>query len=274
MPLKDYSQHIRDSKGCSLQWRILFLKPDYNKQSSENLTKYRVVPVRCNSKACPRCSRLYFNKIRRNFRKEAINNNWRFFTLTSIHKTSDNHSELKTLEVHFRKLISKLRRQHKDFKYFAVRELSPSGMWHIHGLWNIHIEIKVLSSYWKEISGAYRVNLQKIRNPIGALNYMFKYLFKSVSNEIERRIIYESDCKKFTTSRGLLNSRNNKNPYSCQVGIQYSVPELKEKLLDIVVRTQCTVDDFSCVDYPYFTDLILNCFEEHFCNSPPDLFHS
>lgn len=271
MPIKTYSEHLRDAKGCSQRWRILTLKPSFNKSSTENLTPIRIVPCRCNSKACPDCSRLYYNKIRKNFRTISVSNRWRFFTLTSIHVEGCEKQELELLEVHFSELRKKLKRKFPEFQYFAVKELSPSGMWHIHGLWNIYLPILQLSYWWKSISGAYRCDLQKVRNPVGAINYIFKYCFKSVNNHEEKRSLYECNSRKFTTSRGLLNKCNNQNPYTSEVGITYSVPELKEKLLNILVHSEYTTDDFSSFNYPYFFDLILNCFHFLFCESPPEL---
>jgi hypothetical protein len=253
---------------------LLFLKPDFNEQHHTDFKKFRVIRERCNSKACPHCSRLYFNRIRRRLDDVYKFHNWRFFTLTSIN-TEDTHCEkLAKLENDFRELRKKLKRKFPDLQYIAVKEMSPSGMWHYHGLWNVYIDIKTLSRYWQEISGAYRVSLEKVRNPAGAINYIFKYCFKSITNETERRILYESDKRKFTTSRGLLDKRSNPNPYTCEVGVSYDVEEIKEKLYSVISTSQCTIDDFSGSDYPYFDDLIFNLFFAWANEHPPDLFTS
>jgi hypothetical protein len=272
MPLKSYSQHIRDAKGCSSLWRILILKPAYHESASENLTKFRVIPCRCNSKACPSCSRIYFSKIKNSFKYASVSDNWRFFTLTTVHKSGSEMEELQQLEIHFRELRKKLKRKFPNFKYFAVKELSPSGMWHYHGLWNIFIDLKELSKMWEGISGAYRCDLQKVRNPRGAINYIFKYCFKSVDKHQEKELLFESGKRKFTTSRGLLNKCEFENPYTCELNDANKVQEIKEKLLDIVVHSDCASTDFSSFKYPYFEDLIQNIFHEFFCKSPPTLF--
>jgi hypothetical protein len=269
---KSYSQHLRDAQYCGLQWRILFLKPDYYEQSSETLTKFRVVPIRCNSKACPHCARLYFNKLRRRLRDVSKFTNWRFFTLTTIHAPNNSVAELNKMEIDFRELRKKLKRKFPELKYIAVKELSPSGMWHIHGLWNIYLDLKTLSSIWQAISGAYRCNLQKIRNPRGAVNYVFKYCYKSVTNSIERQTLYENDKRKFTTSARLFDKHTNSSAYTCEIGISYSVEEIKEKLYSIILSSECTVDDFSGDAYPYFDDLIYNLFHKFVNDHPPNLF--
>lgn len=269
---KSYQEHLRNAQYCGLQWRILFLKPDYNEQNSTNFKKFRVIRERCNSKACPHCSKLRYNRIRNALRKDSITTQWRFFTLTSIHTDETPETQLIRLENNFRELRKHLKRKFPEFKYIAVKELSPSGMWHYHGLWNIYIDIKELSSIWEKYSGAYRCYLEKVRSPHGAINYIFKYCFKSIFNDTERRIIYECDKRKFTTSVGLLNRCKVENPYTCELGITYNVEELKEKLHSIISTIECTVDDFSGTDYPYFDDLIENLFYSILVDKPPNLF--
>lgn len=272
MHTKSYQEHLRSSKYCGLQWRILTLKPEFNESHSTDFNKIRVIRERCNSKACPHCAKLRYQKIKTALRKELITDQWRFFTLTSINNEDSLEEKLNRLETHFRELRKKLKRNYPDLKYIKVIELSPSGMWHIHGLWNIYIDIKKLSKYWEEISGAYRCYVEKVRNPRGAIHYIFKYCFKSIFNETERRIIFECDKRKFTTSAGLLNRSKAENPYTDSDRISYSVDELKEKLYSIISSTDFSVDDFSSPDYPYFDDLIFNLFYKLYDEHPPNLF--
>jgi len=261
MSIKTYSEHLRDAKGCGKRWRILILKPNNNQQSTGNLSKFRIVPCRCNSKACIDCSRLYFNKVKNSFKSSLVSNKWRFFTLSSVHHRGSEVEDLRRLEVHFRKLRKKLKRLYPDFQYIAIRELSPEGMWHIHGLWNIYIPLKRLSSYWKSISGAYRCNLQKVWFPDGAIGYIFKYCFKSTSNHSEKEMLYNADKRKFSCSKYLLSPSNNNNPYTSESRDTYSASELKEKLIDIIRCSKCWLSDFSHHNYPYFDDLIRNVIE-------------
>ena len=273
MASKSYQEHLRNAQYCSLRWRILTLKPGYNERYNSTLPKFRVIPVRCNSKACPRCARLKFNQLRNSIRDVSKFYNWRFFTLTLRKGTTTQAADLEHLENSFRQLRKKLKRKFPELKYIAIKELSPSGMWHFHGLWNIYIDVQTLSNYWEEISGSFVVYLEKVRSPRGCVNYIFKYCYKSVFNETERRLLYENNYKKFTSSKGLLSSNKNENPYSAELGVDYNVEELKERIFEIVRTSDLTVNDFYSDSYPYFEDLIQNCFAEHYCNSPPDLFY-
>jgi hypothetical protein len=178
------------------------------------------------------------------------------------------------LENSFRELRKHLRRQNKKFLYFAVKELSPSGMWHIHGLWNIFIDIKELSEMWEKYSGAYRCDVRKIYTPKGAINYLFKYIFKSAYNEDEKRFLFECDKRKFSYSRELFSKVKTENPYSADLGIDYSVPELQDKLYEIISNSDHCIDDFAGDEYPYFSDLIENLFHIYYNEHPPNLFHS
>jgi hypothetical protein len=133
-------------------------------------------------------------------------------------------------------------------------------MWHIHGLWNIFIDIKELSELWKKYSGAYRVDVRKVKNPKGAVNYLFKYIFKSAFNDDEKRLLFENDKRKFSYSRALFHKSRDENPYTSDMGVNYSVSELKEELVKMVRYSDYSIDDFDGSEYPYFEDLIKNAF--------------
>lgn len=273
MHSKSYSEHLREAKYCGLEWRLLQLKPEIDPSAAETLPQWKVVRVRCNSKACPHCSRIYYRKLRKRFRSISNFKHWRMFTLTTIKSSKGIEADLLHLETCFRKLRKQLQRKNKSFKYLAVRELSPSGMWHIHGLWNQYIEIKELSKMWEEISGAYRCHVSTVRSPNRALNYILKYCFKSIFNESERQTLYENDKRKFSCSKGLLSKNSDKSPYTAEYGVQYSVESIKEELYHIISTSEFTVDDFSSNEYPYFNDLIYNLFHKWVNDHPPHLFY-
>lgn len=272
MHTKSYSEHLREASYCGLQWRILRLSPLCDEHSAETLPKIRVVRTRCNSKACASCQLLYYRKIRLQLRQATITDKWRMFTLTGIHTPRQNNEDLIDLETHFRELRKKLKRKYPDFKYFAVKELSPSGMWHYHGLWNIYIEFNELVTLWSEISGAHRVWLSQVRKPTQAIRYIFKYCFKSVFNKRELQSLFECDKRKFSCSKHLLTPHTNKNPYTTEYGTTYNVEELKDTLYSIIHNSDLTIDDFSSPDYPYFEDLILNLYQKWAEEHPPNLF--
>jgi len=269
MHTKSYSEHLREAQYCGLQWRILKLNPLCDERTAETLPHFRIIRSRCNSKACPRCQLQYFRKIRKAVRIATITDKWRMFTITGIHHQGDEVNDLLRLETHFRELRKKLKRNYPNFKYFAVKELSPDGNWHYHGLWNIYIPLKELSAIWLEISGAWRCWLAPVKKPRSAVNYIFKYCFKSINNETERRTLYETDKRKFSSSRGLLTSSKNKNPYIADYGTTYSREELQQELVNIVKHSDFSIDDFYSMDYPYFEDMMLELFEFVFNEHPP-----
>jgi len=194
------------------------------------------------------------------------------FTLTGIHHPNEEDQDLQNLESNFRELRKKLKRKYPKFQYFAVKELSPDGNWHYHGLWNIYIEFNELVKLWKEISGAHRVWLSKVRRPLSAINYIFKYCFKSINNKRELRALYENDKRKFSSSKGLLTRHKNKSLYTSEYGLTYSVDELKEELYNVIHNSDITLGDFASDDYPYFEDLMLNLYDKFIDEHPPNLF--
>ena len=255
-----------------MEWRILKLSPLCDEYASDNLPKIRVVRTRCNSKACPRCQLKYYRKIRKKLRAATISDQWRMFTLTGVHTPGEESEDLQKLETSFRELRKKLKRKYPEFRYFAVKELSPNGNWHYHGLWNIFIDVRELSKIWEEISGAYRVWLSQVRKPQSAINYIFKYCFKSVNNKRELELLYENDKRKFSSSKYLLSSDSSKNSYTCEFTTTYNVESLKEELYNIIHNSELTINDFDSVDYPYFEDLMLNLYDKFIDEHPPNLF--
>jgi len=191
------------------------------------------------------------------------------FTLTGIHHSGQETSDLIELEKNFSKLRKHLKRKYPKFKYFSVRELSPSGNWHMHGLWNIYIDFKELVELWKKFSGAYRVYLKKVYNKKSAIRYIFKYCFKSISNPRERKILYESDKRKFSSSKKLLSTYSIKSAYTAEYGVEYSRDELASELYTLIHNTDLTIDDFHSTEYPYFEDLMLNLYHKFMNEHPP-----
>lgn len=272
MHTKSYQEHLREASYCGLQWRILKLDEARIDRATEDLPRIRVVRTRCHSKACPSCQLLYYRKIRKALRTATISDTWRMFTLTGIHHPGEEEEDLIRLESNFRELRKKLKRNYPDFQYFAVKELSPDGNWHYHGLWNIYIEFNELVQIWKEISGAHRVWLSKVREPNRAVRYIFKYCFKSIHNKRELEQLYNTDKRKFSSSKGLLSRHKNKNPYTSEYGVTYDVESIKVELYTLIHNTELTIDDFSSLDYPYFEDLMINLYDKWNEEHPPNLF--
>jgi hypothetical protein len=264
-PSKSYSEHLQSIQSCRHRWRITTLSDVPKQQSAGDLAKFRVVPVSCKSLSCIYCRRKYFNKIRHQVNKIGITEKWAMFTLTGVHHTGEEVSDLQRLEINFRELRKKLKRRFPKLKYFAVKELSPRGNWHLHGVWNIYIEQKELSEMWEKISGACIVWLKLIWSPAGAINYVFSYIFKSENNREEHRQLYENSKRKFTTSSKLLSEVREESPYKLYGALEYTVNELKEEICNIIATTDATFDDFSAEAYPYFDVMIYQAFEEFYC---------
>lgn len=263
---KSYQEHIQQSKGCSHRWRLLESTPHQPHSAGNTPNKFLVVPCRCKSKSCLYCRRIYFTSLRRRINKVHLKHEYRFFTLTTVKTDETIQEQLEKLETYFRKLRNKLSRENENFQYIAVKELAPDGMWHIHGLWNIYIDVKRLSFIWNSISRAYRVNLQKIRNPRGAINYILAYCINKAINHDEEAALYTSGKKKFTASQKFFQKETKSKFYRLREIYELTTTEIKEKLLEIVETTNCKIDDFICQDYPYWKELLFHLFEFHYEN--------
>lgn len=83
----------------------------------------------------------------------------------------------------YERLVKRIRRRHGRYEYVAVKELTKSGLVHLHVLWRgSYIEQSWLSNVWKEIHNAQVVYVELMkckRNQIGS--YLVKYLEKDVS---------------------------------------------------------------------------------------------
>jgi hypothetical protein len=180
--------------------------------------------------------------------------------------------ELIALENYFSKLKAILRKKYPNFSYFAVKELSPSGMWHIHGLWNIYIDLKELSSIWESISGAYRCNLQAVRNTVGVINYIYSYLLKNELNATEKELLYTLGKRKFTYSNGFFKKEVNKRKFFLWDYQSKNNTEIKEELIQIVEKSNLKIDDFVSKEWPYFKELIENIFLSVYEEAPEPKF--
>ena len=264
-PIKTLEEHLLSIQSCSYRWRVLSLKKEGQQPITTDSKQILIVPVRCKSKFCPICRKRNFNIIRHKFKRIDITTQWRFATLTSKHSPDNSEEELLKLEDDFRKLTKHLKRKFPELKYFAVKELSPSGMWHIHLIWNIFIDIKDLSSIWNRYSGAYRCDLQRVRNPKGIVTYIFNYMMKKGDHFEESKMLYENGLKKFTSSWKFFEKDPYESPYELISTLELTTDELKEFLLQKIESTNLTADDFKFDSYPYADELIQNLFYYFYC---------
>lgn len=161
----------------------------------------KVVPARCKSYSCPICGRKkvldLVNKL-----KHVNLKNYRFFTLTLKNRktVTDTINNLERVGKLFSKLNNKLKKdpRFKDLQYFRVTEIGKDGMIHIHGIWNKYIPSAELSLMWNKITtDSYIVKVERIRNKVDAVNYLYKYLTKDiVKNDMELEpVFFNQDLK-------------------------------------------------------------------------------
>lgn len=254
--IADYQKYLQRSKSCSHCWRILGRRPEHKKRFTKTDPHFKVVPVRCCTKVCPYCNGLEVRKIRAKLHKSILPSQIRFFTLTTLNDPTDEETKLNHLVKSFRKLTLQLRRIYPSLCYFYIIERSPSGMWHIHGLWNIYIDLKELSSMWKRYSKAYRCNLQKVRNKRGVINYIASYLTKSGVNLTEKKTFFLTNKRQYNSSRAFFQKENYVSKWCLMCHDYLTTEELKKKLVEIGEKFKFFAGDILFENYPYSEDLL------------------
>lgn len=166
---------------CGFYYSVLKLKDEYQNEISEANSKYIVVSHRCKKQTCSYCNFIRSRGVADRIMSYNNFSSLRFFTLTSLNVNSDFSSTICQLEKSFRKLYKILKKTYPNLAYFKVFEVGKNGMVHLHGLWNIYIDVKELSALWADISGAYRVWLNKVRSPRNVQKYLTKYLTKTLT---------------------------------------------------------------------------------------------
>jgi len=235
------------------------------KSPSANQPKYKVVPIRCGSKSCVYCLSLEVKKIRSKLFKIPKLHNLRFFTLTALNDERTETEKLQGLVVSFRKLTLILRKTHPSIKYFYIIERSPNGFWHIHGLWNIFIEVKELSRLWLKVSGAYRVWLSKVKSEKGIVRYIADYLTKSGINHPEKKVFYETRKRQYNSSRGFFAKNTYKSVYDLYTNENYTTEELKKEVYTLFYEKKLYTEDISFSNYPHSDDLLSYIYFSIYC---------
>lgn len=235
------------------------------KTTSGKFPRFKVVPIRCGSKSCKYCLGLEVRKIRRKLFKIPRIKNMKFFTLTTKNDDKTEREKLILLVKSFRKLTLKLRKDFPDLKYFYIIERGKNGMWHIHGLWNIFIEVKTLSTLWMQCSGAYRVWLSRVQSEKGIVKYISAYLTKSGINHEEKKVFYESRKRQFNSSRGFFEKDNYKSCYDLYSSENYSVEELKKEVFIIIDKSKLYRDEIIFTNYNFANELLDNIYYSIYC---------
>ena len=143
-------------------------------------TKTRVIPIFCHKWSCPRCGK----KKKGLWRSYALSGEpERLITLTcKPDELFTPRQQVKKMKQAFSRLIQKLRRKYGLLEYLAVWELTKAGMPHVHVLQRgTFIQKQELSDFWNDLTGAYIVDIKKIKSQDQVANYVMKYLTKAIA---------------------------------------------------------------------------------------------
>lgn len=137
------------------------------------------VPVTCRSWDCPSCAKRLKRRLQRRLKyaKPTL-----FATLTTSPLTAPTPRQaFERANSAFAVLIKRWRRRypHEPLDYFIVWESTKAGWPHIHALLRGPAVSKHwLSRAWRELSGSYIVDIQKVGSIEHAARYLAKYLAK------------------------------------------------------------------------------------------------
>lgn len=163
--------------------------PDFEEQKSLGTFDY-------NSDEVSRCS---LSRTRRNIREIALCNEFDYFcTFTIDSKFGDRYS-LEECQYRLKKILKKIKRKNKDFRYIFITEKHRDGAFHFHGLCNYFDDLYTnengyLSSYILSTELGFN-SFSKIRDYTKCCNYITKYITKEC--------IKNSHNQVYISSRGL-----------------------------------------------------------------------
>jgi len=144
------------------------------------------------------------------------------FTLdpSRFHSLKDMHDGLSR---YWNKLLTAIKKHyHAQILYIKIVESQKSGMLHIHVVFNIWIDINFIRELWARVYGAgVEVNVQRVYDHAGVAHYLFKYLSKTLEDDIEvsnepnltKVILWALYARSFSYARLLDNGSNNSNRY-------------------------------------------------------------
>lgn len=218
------------TQSCS-QYFKLYAKKDKENFPEKNQDKpYAIFPIRCKSNLCPICSKIKTNQLIQDLLHNCKIENLRFFTLT-LKPTNSVVNDLKTIEASFNLLQKKLKKKYPHLEYFRVIEIgSNSSMVHIHGLWNIYIEVRELSNLWESLTGSYRIDLKRVNDNYSTILYLCKYLFKSNYNKKSAEFFYKNNKRKYSSSKNFFEKTEKKSLYEPFILESFSLKNLDDSL--------------------------------------------
>lgn len=155
----------------------------------------KVIPLFCHRWTCPRC-RKHKAGHWREIAKAGDPDKFLTFTIRE-----NKNIPVKLLAQNMKKawslLLQKIRYTFGEFEYLMIWELQKNGMPHFHMLARCgFIPQGWLSSEWFRLTGAFKVDIRKVRRKTDIANYITKYMGKAISDVAEAmhglRIIQKS----------------------------------------------------------------------------------
>ncbi len=136
------------------------------------------IPTFCHRWDCPRCSKRRLSKARA---QAAAGKPERMLTLTTRpRKGLSTPAACRWLRGRWTALLRRLRRNFPRLEYMAFLELHKSGWPHLHILTRgCYIPQRMLSAWWLELTGSFKVYIQKVHRTWQGIEEATKYYLKT-----------------------------------------------------------------------------------------------
>lgn len=143
-------------------------------------THHEIAPLRCRCWHCQDCVGMRLAQLSRLCRDGQPTT---FLTFTIRAVDDDNQAErarlIKRAWTNLRRVIVR-RFKLKSLPFIAIFEQTKRGEPHLHVLARMpFVDQKFLSKYWEEHTGAFRVDVRKVRSQAGVARYVSKYVSKA-----------------------------------------------------------------------------------------------
>ncbi len=153
-----------------------------SKISNHNEISIIRFPICCKTYFCEYCSVSKKIKLRKKLNQITFNNRMRFLTLTLSTNDFSPEEALTKISYFFNRLCKELRRRGFKFQFFKIIELTKRHQAHIHALISCYIDVNIIRSIWKSLTGSYQVFIKAMLDKPMMIQYLIKYLTKSVNN--------------------------------------------------------------------------------------------
>ena len=163
--------------------------PDFEEQKSLGTFDYNSDEV----------SRISLSRTRRNIREIALCNEFDYFCTFTINSNLGDRYSLEECQNKLKKILKKIKRKNKDFRYIFITEKHKDGAFHFHGLCTDFDDLYTnengyLSSYILSTELGFN-SFSKIKDYTKCCNYITKYITKDCVKNSHNQI--------YISSRGL-----------------------------------------------------------------------